>query len=161
MKKSVLYIACVLVATVSIAIFGGRWLYENRTTYDVETELVLEGNVRKTRSVYLEEFYPTYSTSYPLKITGEVNMQVRISFEEKGACALAPYVDVEILHEGVSRGKGKLSEYLSGQTVAFYAAFETQASQTLEIVYSMGEEVGDEAQDTVAKFDVVVESEEA
>ncbi len=147
-----------MLAVTTVSVGTVAWVYKNRKEDATEKTVVLNGNAQEEMSVKLTDIYPGYTTSYQIRLKGEKDKSysVTVSFEEAGEVTMAPFVDVSVNYGGKTVGGGKLSELLEGKEATLQADFSSSTTQEVEIVYSMSEEVGDEAQNTVADFEVVL-----
>ncbi len=122
-----------------------------------KSTVVLEDGKDRELSVKLSGLVPASSASYAVKLVGTKDdfLNVHVTFNKHGRSDLAEFVKVEIKMDGETIGSAMLSEYLNGKSADFKCEFEKNDHQKIEIVYSMGIDVGDEAQNTEAEFGIV------
>ncbi len=156
MNKFAAIVCIAAVATVSVGAI--TWAYNNRNGNPMEKTVVLNGETQTESTVRLTDMYPGFSTSYQIQLKGKSDERyaLTVSFEKTGEVSLAPFVDVSLYYGGERIADGKLSEFLEGKGGSVDAEFSSSKTQQIEIVYSMSEEVGDEAQNTTADFKVVL-----
>ncbi len=164
MKKKLLsLIFIVVLSTVTLVDLGYFvWKRMQSQSFASEKTIRLDETEQTEMEVHLSGLCPGDSTSYTLHLKareGE-DFSVLMSFDKSGASNLAPFVDVEICLQGEKIDGGKLSEYLNGKIVTFPTRFDGGSQIDVEISYSMGLEVGDEAQNTTADFSIVLSKQE-
>ncbi len=105
--------------------------------------------------VSLSDIAPGVEQVYflPMTVTEGGNYQVTFAFENTGEeDSLSKYLDTEIRLNDEKVDGAKLSELLAGKQVVMPLELEKGAEVEVEIVYVMGLDVGDEAQNTKASF---------
>ncbi len=152
----ILILSLVVVTMVGIGI--GTWSYVSQDKFANEKTIVLNEQSQTEMEVNLSGFCPGMSVSYEMHLkanAGDV-FDITMDFEKTDTDSLARFIDVEVRLNGEKIDSAKLSEYLNGKPLAFSAEFNSTSEIDVEIVYSMGLEVGDEAQNTMADFNIVL-----
>ncbi len=126
-----------------------------------DSVVVLNGETQKNLAVSLTGFYPTLSKTQVVNLSARQGdaYNVTVDFEETGDTALAEFLTAEVKVGETVVGTALLKEYLEGKEITFDCSFDKSETVALEITYSMGMEIGDEAQNTEAYFDVVIKAE--
>ncbi len=162
MKAATLFFSTIAIAGAAVSVGAVAWIVHKKSQQDtLDARVVIEGVEKKELSVSLEDFCPGYSTSYSVLLQGKENLRLQIAFRPEEEVSLAPYIDVQILWDTECLSQGKLSEYLAGKETEFVGNFTQVSEQEIQIVYSMGLDIGDEAQNAVAEFKLILDSKEA
>ncbi len=148
-----------LIAFGTLAWSTWYFISQNDTAY--EQYAVLGDGFHTVTASDLEEIYPGAEVKYNLKLIAkqkdEYHMTLR--FHKTDASPLGEFVRVELRVNGEPLDSDMLANYLSGKEIVFTADLTQERMMELEIVYSMGAEIGDEAQNAEANFDIVISSE--
>ncbi len=149
-------ISSVLIA--ACAIIFGVFTYSGTKKYANEKTITLQDTTEKRTEINLEGFCPGDRKSYTFNCKanrGEC-FDVTLSFESTGEDSLSRFIDVEVWVDGEKRDRARLNEYFDGRELPFKADFSDKNQVKIEIFYIMELNVGDEAQNTAADFDVVL-----
>ncbi len=162
MSKRTSYILILsLVVVTMIGIVIGVWNYVSQDKFTGEKTIVLNEQPQTEMEVNLSGLYPGMSISYEihLKANKGDTFDITMEFEKTDKDSLARFVDVEVRLNGEGIDSAKLSEYLGGRQIAFSAEFDDAPEIDIEVVYSMSIDVGDDAQNTTADFNIILSSE--
>lgn len=157
--SNILIISLIVVTIAGIVI--GVWNYTSQDAYINEKTITLADDVQSEEmKVNLSGIAPGVKATYTLNLQANSgdSFDAVMDFEKTGADSLAPYIAVEILVDGESVGNGSLAELLDGKQFNFHIDFDGTTAVEVEIIYSMGLDVGDEAQGTSADFDMILTS---
>ncbi len=156
-KTSYLLILSLVVITM-LGVVIGVWFYVSQDKFSNEKTIVLNEQPQTEMEVSLSGLCPGMSISYEihLKANEGDSFGLTMDFKKTDADSLAPFVDVEVKLGGETLDGAKLFEYLDGKQITFPTEFVGTSNIDIEIVYSMGIEVGDEAQNTTADFNIVL-----
>ncbi len=154
-------ISCILILSVVVTMIGiiiGVWIYVSQDKFADEKTIVLNEQPQTEMEVSLSGLVPGVSVSYEihLKANEGGSFGITMDFEKTDSDSLAPFVDVEVRLSGEKIDGAKLSEYLGGKQIIFPAKFDDTSEIDIEIVYSMSIDVGDDAQNTTADFNIVL-----
>ncbi len=158
MRKAItLTLTFLLIVVTAVGIAIGVWLYRNRKSGDLTAKVTINGETQQTLSANLPNLTPGDSSAYEVILENSVSgeFSVTLDFQSTGETSLAPFVDVEIFLGKDSVKKAGLQALLEGERVGFTVDFSTQP-QTLKIVYSIDESIENEAEDTVANFQILL-----
>ncbi len=160
-KKASNILILSLVAVTIIGIIVGIWVHTSQQKFINEKTFFLNEKERTELDVRLSGVYPGMSVPYTVKLKANKgdSFNLTVDFQKVGKDSLASFIDVELFVNSEKIDSAKLSEYLSGRQVDFSVDFDGTENAEVEIVYSMGLDVGDEAQNTAADFDVVISAE--
>ncbi len=152
----ILIIALIVVTMVGIVIGVCNDISEDKLSK--QKTIVLNEQTQTEMEVNLSGICPSMTVSYKINLKANKgdSFDITMDFEKTDTDSLAPFVDVEIRLKDESLDSAKLSEYLEGRQITFPAKFDSDAEIDIEIVYSMGLDVGDEAQNTTADFNIVL-----
>ncbi len=159
MSKRTSYIFILsLVAITMIGIAIGIWNYSSQDKFINKKTIVLNEQPQTEMEVYLSGICPGMHVSYEIHLQANMGdaFDITMNFEKTDADSLAKFIDVEIRSNGERIDSAKLAAYLSGKQIAFPAKFDSTSDIEIEILYSMGLDVGDEAQNTAADFNIVL-----
>ncbi len=159
-KRTETILTVSLVAITAIGLLIGTWLYVSQDKYINRKVLVLSDKEQTEMEVWLGGIAPGVDMSYTidLKANRGDGFDVLMQFEPDVGNSLAKFLDVEVLVEGQSVGKGSLIEFLDGRSLSFRADFKNKPRVEVTFIYSMGIDVGDEAQGATADFDIILTS---
>lgn len=150
MSKRLQYII-IAAAVLLTAVWVGLW-FKVRTDCELSerTEIVVNGETRKTLRASLSGFYPGKSESYTIVLTGAEDYDVTLEFLEGTESVLSEYITVRITTDEV-RVEKELSELTE------IGAIEL-GRQAKEIVleYTLSESAGNEAQGASASFELEI-----
>ncbi len=163
MKKGlVVNLITLILAVLTLALVGfGVWQYVAMNAYADKIIKLGEETQETDIPVELSGFAPGVSRSYDIllkSVKGE-NYDVEIKFDVKEGdpIGLAPFIDLEIKLEDEVVASGNLKEFLDGNIkVVFGLPFKDTRRRDLTISYIMSQNVGDDAQNTEAKFDIIL-----
>ncbi len=159
MSKKTSYILILsLVVVTMVGIVVGVWSYVSQDKFINEQTIVLNEQPQTEMEVNLSGICPGMSMSYKIHLKANEGdyFDITLDFTKTGTDSLAQFVDVEVRLGGEKIESAKLSEYLNGKQVAFPLEYDDTSEIDIEIVYSMGLEVGDDAQNTTADFNIVL-----
>ncbi len=136
----------------------GVWTYVSQDKFANEKTIVLNEQPQTEMVVYLSGLCPGMRVSYEihLKANEGDRFGITMDFEKTDTDSLAQFVDVEIRLSGEKIDGAKLSEYLGGRQITFPTEFDSTSEIDIEIVYGMGIDVGDDAQNTTADFNIIL-----
>ncbi len=158
MRKIYLALILALAAATALGISIGVYNMSMRNT-DVTDVVVLKDNETHTaKAVHLDGMAPGEPMSYALALKADVGETYHVSMSFLGGQVvdLATYVYVRVsLGENIV-GEMPLSDALDGKTIQFTTTFLTTDTSQLNIVYTMGEHVGNEAQGKSADLRVAL-----
>ncbi len=148
--------ALIVITMISIVI--GVWGYESQDEFANEQTIVLNEQPRTEMEVSLSGLVPGMSVSYEIHLKADEgdSFGITMDFEKTDKDSLARFVDVEVRSSGEKIDGAKLSEYLGGRQITFPTEFDSTSEIDIEIVYSMGIDVGDDAQNTTADFNILL-----
>lgn len=157
---SKLAIRILIAALCVLATMGGILAaYVQMAHEDFEENITLskEGATHQTLSVQNLTLYPATSRTYTVHLRCKASGTYRIllDYEEKNDGGLKPFVDVTVRVGGRDAWRGTLAELLDGEVIPTLTG-ELQAKESfdVQVVYTMPEQVGNEAQDTFSDFDI-------
>ncbi len=155
----ILILSLVVVTMVGIAI--GIWSFVSQDKYINEKTIVLNEQPQTEMEVDLSGICPGMSISYEIHLQANENdnFGITMDFEKTDSDSLARFVDVEVKLNGEKIDSAKLSDYLSGRQITFPLKFDDTSEIDIEVIYSMGLDVGDEAQNTTADFNIILSAE--
>ncbi len=155
----ILILSLVVVTMVGIAI--GIWSFVSQDKYINEKTIVLNEQPQTEMEVNLSGLCPGMSVSYEIHLKANEGdaFGITMDFEKTDTDSLAQFVDVEVRLSGEKIDGAKLSEYLGGKQITFPTKFDSTSEIDIEIVYSMGIDVGDDAQNTTADFNIILSAE--
>lgn len=162
MSKRTSYIFILsFVAVTILGIVVGAWLFVGQEKYVNEKTIALGEERQDEMDVKLSGLCPGMSRLYEINLRANSGdgFKITMAFERAEADSLAQFVDVEVRACGETVDSAKLSEYLDGKQISFPVKFDGVSEINVEIVYSMGRDVGDEAQNAEADFKIVISSE--
>lgn len=145
---------CVLAATGILLAANTQMAHED---FEENITVSKEGTTTDTVEVNNLSLYPTDSRAYTvhLKCKASGTYGILLDFEEKRDGGLKPYVDVTIKADGKTVFVGQLAALLSGEsTPQFSGELSGERPFDIEIIYTMPREVGNEAQNAFADFNV-------
>lgn len=160
MEKKSVFMIVFTVIVLGLCAIALVWWYDRSQSSSLDDVAVIINEEKTTEvNVTLSDFLPGDSKSYTIQMKNgeEEPISVVMSFEKKETDSLAPFMDVEIRVGGEKISEGKLEEYLNGKTVTLSNALAVAATCEVEVIYSMGIEVGDEAQNTTADFNILLQ----
>ncbi len=151
----------IIIATFVLGLVGiMSWViwYVGQEEYVAAEYIKINGEMQTELDVSIPELYPGSQSSYTLQLKAEEEGEFTVSlqFQSEGNVALAKYVDVEVRCGEKSAAKGKLSSYIDGAEITLPDTLSEQATMQLEIIYSMAQDVGDEAQGATADFKILL-----
>ncbi len=157
-KETVCALVSSLFVLTAVVFAIGAWIMNGQNRYSDEKTIFLDGTEQTEMQVSLSGLYPGKQESYFLHLNANMGdaFKATLVFEKKGTDTLAPYVEVEILVNGNALERGTLAEYLNGKEIDFTLAFQKTTHAEIGFVYSMGLDIGDEAQNTSADFDIIL-----
>ncbi len=161
MGKKAAYICIILLVAVTVvALVAGVYTYTSQNKYSEEKTVTVDGETKTELEVELKEFVPGSREFYEIKLKGNrgSKFDVSMNFEKLKTDSLAKYIDVEIFVDGKKVDGNSLDVYLEGKSTEFEVDFSDEEIKTVSIVYEMGLDVGDEAQEKSADFKVVLTS---
>ncbi len=100
------------------------------------------------------------TNSFTLKANKGDSYFTTIEFKKDGSDSLAKFIDVDVFVNKERLSSAKLKEHIDGKKISFEADFSESEELEIEIVYSMGIDVGDEAQSTTADIKLILTSKE-
>ncbi len=159
MSKRTSYILILsLVAITMIGIIIGVWSYVSQDKFVNEKTIVLNEQPQTEMEVSPSGLCPGMSVSYKIHLRANEgdSFGITMDFKKTDTDSLAQFVDVEVRLSGEKIDSAKLSEYLGGKQITFPIEFDGTSEIDIEIVYSMGIDVGDDAQNTTADFNIVL-----
>ncbi len=159
MSKAAVYILILsLVLLTSVGAVLGIWNYTSGEKFANGKTIVLNEETKTEMEVNLSGICPGDSTSYGIHLEARESdlFDVTMNFKKTGQDSLARFIDVTVKLDGENISTAKLTDYLDGKSIAFPTDFDGRSTVKLEIVYSMDLEVGDEAQNTAADFNVIL-----
>lgn len=155
-------LAYALIIILSVIIVGGIvlgvFVLTSQDEFTKNITLGEDGSVSEEINVSLVGFYPGHSVEYTINFgsSAAFGYDASISFEADGDCSLAEYIVVDMTLNGQSLNDGTLKDFIDGQDTVFSLENLNDGGAALVIKYTMPSEVGNEAQGTVANFNVVV-----
>lgn len=110
------------------------------------------------------DLIPGESAEYDVNLSSDINVEALVTLEFKrtdesaaGVAELAKYSYVRITHENEVLCDSLISEFLDNETrVTFECAIGTDSPCNLKIMYYMPSEVGNEAQNAEASFELLI-----
>ena len=125
--------------------------------FEENITLSKEGATNATLCVQNLTLCPSTSRTYTvhLKCKASGTYRILLDYEEKNDGGLKPFVNVTVRVGGEDAWQGTLAELLDGQTVPTLTG-ELQAKEPfdVQVIYTMPEQVGNEAQDTFSDFEI-------
>lgn len=150
-----------LVAFCIAAMTGMGIIYYTQTAKDgfelgESVTLRPEGETTITQEVAELSLIPGTSQSYSveMKCMAENTYAINVSFTETGSSSLRGFAFVEAYLDGILLGKASLDDLLGGMTFDTECKLYASSAAVLELRYNMPLEIGNEAEGTVASFDV-------
>ncbi len=159
LATNILIISMVVLTLLGVGL--GTWSQLSQEKYVTEKNIVLDDKDKtqtEEMAVKLTEIIPGDKREYSIFLSaleGDA-FNFTVKFEKGSEKSLAPFIDVEIFLDEGSISKTKLTELLNGQEVQFSKTFDATSKLEIKIVYSMGLDVGDEAQNTTADFNIIL-----
>lgn len=153
-------ITVLIVALCILAVMGGLLAaYTQLAHEDFEENITVSKEGRTTSTVEVNNLvlYPATSRTYTvhLRCKASGTYHISLSYEEKNNGGLKPFVNVTVKAGGQTQWSGTLEDLLAGNaTPTFSGELQEKDSFDVQIIYEMPGEVGNEAQDTFADFDV-------
>ncbi len=151
----------ILVAALCLlAVMGGLLAAHVQMAHeDFEENITVskEGTTTSTVAVHDLALLPAASRTYTVHLRCKASGTYRIllSYEEKANGGLKPFVNVTVRADGEIVWNGTLQELLDGNTCpTFSGELQEKDSFDVQITYDMPQEIGNEAKDTFADFDV-------
>ena len=145
---------CVLAATGGLLAANTQIAHEE---FEENITLSKEGATNATLCVQNLTLCPSTSRTYTvhLKCKASGTYRILLDYEEKNDGGLKPFVNVTVRVGGEDAWQGTLAELLDGQTVPTLTG-ELQAKEPfdVQVIYTMPEQVGNEAQDTFSDFEI-------
>ena len=160
MKKKTAYILISIITAMIVAGIG-ILIYIHKAGRDsLEIKVRENGETEERLEMFALNMKPGEAEEYELILISESEgeYEVSLSFEERESGELKKYVRVEI-ESGEEKIEKSLEELLRGEEAKIGVRFEEEKRRQVVIRYKMPEEVGNEAQGTEAKFDIVVRAE--
>ncbi len=150
----ILFICAVTAVGIAVSV----WNFTSQEKLTNEKTIVIDEKTQTEMDVSLHDICPGMSVSYYINLKANENDRFKalMDFQKTESDSLAAFIDVDILVNGTKISSSKLSEHLGGKQIEFDANFENTSEIRIEIVYSMDLEVGDEAQNTTADFNIVL-----
>ncbi len=159
-KKIIEYILIIsLIAATATGVGIGVWSHNSQETYTNEKTVVLTGETQTEQiKVSLSGITPGASAAYTvhLKASKGDSFALCVDCTKTGADSMAPFIDVQVLVDGQHVGQLPLSSLLGEEQLEFRIKFDNTTDVEVKIVYSMSLQVGDEAQNTAADFDLML-----
>ncbi len=156
MIKKLSIVLIVALATLTVAgVVVGIIVYNKNNDLLANNETIIVNEKEYTEfNVDLAGIAPGDIQSYiiPMTVTEAGQYDVVLAFEKGELDSLAKYLDAEIKLNGEKIDGANLSEYLQGKQTVIELDLEESTRVEVEIVYAMGLDVGDEAQNTKADF---------
>ncbi len=162
MSKKVSYILILSLVLVTVAgISIGTWNYTSQDKFIDEKTIILQEQSQAEMEINLSGICPGMTVSYEIHLQANENdyFDITLDFQKTTSDSLAQYIDVEIKLHGEKVDSAKLSDYLGGKQSTFPIQFDHTTAMDIEIVYIMGLDVGDEAQNTTADFTILLSAE--
>lgn len=161
MTRKLAYALTIIMTIVVICgIVLGVYLLKNRDDFTKNITLG-DKTVEEEIDVSLSGFYPGSSQAYSVKFGGASveGYKVSLGFDEDGDCTLAQFIVLTITLNGEKVTEDKLDKFIGGEGCSFALSSSENGGAELKLEYSMPEDVGNEAQGTVAEFVVTVTAE--
>lgn len=159
-KKLAYALTIILTIVVICGIVLGVFVLKNRDDFTKNITLG-DKSVEEEIAVSLSGFYPGSSQSYTVKFGGASveGYTVSLGFSEDGDCTLAQFIVLTISLNGEKLSEDKLDKFIGGEDCSFALSSSENGGAEIKLEYSMPEDVGNEAQGTVAEFVVTVTAE--
>lgn len=116
-----------------------------------------EGTTTSTVEIHDLALLPATSRTYTVHLRCKASGTYRVSlaYEEKANGGLKPFVNVTVKAGDEIMWNGTLQALLNGKTIpGFSAELQAEDPFDVQVIYEMPQEVGNEAKDTFADFDV-------
>ena len=159
-KKKI--IVRILIACLSLTIMSGvgimSYFVFNSPSDDVITNLNLTANGSKTVEFDCLSLIPGESREYTVilksNVAGDYSLSIELNEESDGTLKSFAYAKIEADGEVIC--DALLAELFSGDPLVLNARLSKKDSVTLKITYYMPIEVGNEAENASADFDMVI-----
>ncbi len=160
MRKFFIFLTVIVVIVTLVVIAIETWKYAQEIYLSNILVVRIDGEEQVTDDIQLDGFVPGESKDYTLKLYagGGHKFDITMELKEGDVDTLSPFIDMEVLINGDVIESGKLSEYFDGKKICFTADFSDSQWFEIDIKYSMGIEVGDEAQNTESEFKIHITS---
>lgn len=148
MKKRIRYlltIICVAMAFIGVLL----WLnLPSNVLVGKDVTLTIHGNTTTTLKAELTELYPGKTESYTINLVGDDagESYISLAFRKGGDDALKDYITVTVKTQETTT-ISSLKDLLNGKSISL-----GQNVQSINILYNMPEDVGNEAQGASASF---------
>ncbi len=148
----------VILVEVLLAIIICVWAFAYKQRFTDDVTIVLDQTPQTQLEVELYDMYPGASKSYEIHLKADLGKtyNLALNFQKTKACTIAQFIDVQVKLGDELIDSAKLEEYLDGKKVSFPMDFDSQTMIDIEIIYSMDDSVGDEAQNTTADFNLIL-----
>lgn len=131
-----------------------------KDTFEIGEDVTLrpEGETTITQEVTELSLIPGTSQSYSveMKCKAENNYAINVAFTETGGSPLRQFTFVEVYLNGGLIGRASLDDLLRGEAFDTECKLYADTSAVLELRYDMPLDVGNEAEDSFASFDVTI-----
>ena len=159
-KKAAYVLIFLLIALTIGGIAIGIVVLNDQDDFGKEIELMQDGVTKENFDIGIEGLYPTKSVEYTIKFGSKTakSYDVVLCFVSDGQTELARFLNVDIMLNGETVETGILQEYIDQKEVLLDLSVWNDRPAEVILRYTMAAEVGNEAQNLVADFKVVIEA---
>ncbi len=154
MKKGiVLFWILIFSVIVAVTAFAVKVIVTDESKFHGEITVKTDGVTHEVFEVKTLTLFPSDEKTFSISVQSDIagKFSVSLSFEEAYDGGMKKFVLVTIASDGKQVYDGTLSELLNGKIVKFDENL-SKAQKVIEIKYTMPIGVGDEAQNSSAKF---------
>lgn len=129
--------------------------YKNERYFKISSNDKVVNNVISINDLNLQPG-SSKSSIIELECINTNSYKITLIFQETEAGSLKNYLDVEIFYNNKLIYKDKLSKLLSCDDVFINDEFSKNDVDEVTIIYMLPQEIGNEAQGTITKFDIKI-----